>query len=29
MKFTHPEIVTVLDTDNGCYNTLIIEEQRF
>lgn len=29
MKFIHPEIETVIDTENGNYNTLIIEEQRF
>ena len=29
MKFTHPEIETVIDTENGFYNTLVIEEQRF
>lgn len=29
MKYTHPELETVFDTDNGCYNTLIIEEPRF
>lgn len=29
MKFIHPEIETVIDTENGCYNTLVIEEQAF
>ena len=29
MKFVHPELQTVFDTENGRYNTLVIEEQRF
>ena len=29
MKFCHPEIESVLDTENGYYNTLVIEEQNF
>lgn len=29
MKYVHPEIETIFDTENGCYNTLVIEEQRF
>lgn len=29
MKYVHPEITTVFDTDNGYYNTLVVEEQRF
>ena len=29
MKLTHPEIDTVFDTDNGLYNTLVIEAQEF
>ncbi len=27
MKFAHPEIETLIDTDNGRYNTLVIENQ--
>ena len=29
MKFVHPEIENVFDTQNGFYNTLVVEEQRF
>ncbi len=29
MRFAYPEIETVIDIDNGRYNTLVIENQRF
>ena len=29
MKYVHPELETVFDTENGFYNTLIVEEPRF
>ncbi len=29
MKFAHPDIDTVFDTENGCYNTLVVENQQF
>lgn len=29
MKYSHPEIETVLDTENGCFNTLVVESQDF
>ena len=28
MKYVYPELEAAIDTDNGCYNTLVIENQR-